>query len=133
VRYSDLTRRYFESTPAAGVLLSEGTAAVQGTFRGCAGQRQRGTWVQFDIQVQGGRILEARFQAFGCPHTIAVASWLAQQATRAPLRPALPESIQSLGARFEVPQEKLGRLLIIEDAWLAAAKAAIAICLEGPT
>jgi NifU-like protein involved in Fe-S cluster formation len=133
VRYSDLTRCYFESTPAAGVLLSEGMAAVQGIFRGSAGQQQRGTWVQFDIQVQGGRILEARFQAFGCPHTIAVASWLAQQASGAPLRPALPEPIQSLRARFEVPQEKLGRLLIIEDAWLAAAKAAIAICLEGPT
>jgi NifU-like protein involved in Fe-S cluster formation len=133
VRYSDLTRRYFESTPATGVLLSEGIAVVPSVFRGSAGQRERGTWVQFDIQVQGGRVQDARFLAFGCPHTIAVASWLAEQAPGGTLRAAMPESIQALRARFQVPQEKLGRLLIIEDAWLAATAAAIAKCLDGPT
>jgi hypothetical protein len=36
----------------------------------------------------------------------------------------LPESVQALQARFEVPVEKLGRLLVVEDAWIAALRAA---------
>jgi NifU-like protein involved in Fe-S cluster formation len=125
MRYSDLTRRYFESTPALGVLLRDAMSAAPGVFRGSAGQPERGTWVQFDVQAQGGRILDARFLAFGCPHTIAAASWVAEQARGGSLRAALPEPVRALGERFEVPRDKLGRLLIVEDAWLNAAKAAI--------
>jgi hypothetical protein len=33
--------------------------------------------------------------------------------------------VQALRERFDVPQEKLGRLLIVEDAWLAVSRAAI--------
>ena len=100
-------------------------SAARGVFRGNAGQREQGTWVQFDLHVQGGCILEARFLAFGCPHTIAAASWVAEQASGGPLRAALPEPVQALRERFGVPQQKLGRLLILEDAWLAATRAAI--------
>ena len=124
MKYSDLTRRYFDVTPAVGELAGEGSATA-GVFRGCAGQPERGTWVQFDLRVQSGRVLEARFLAFGCPHTVAAASWVAEQAGGNALRAALPEPVQALRERFEVPQEKLGRLLIVEDAWLAASRAAI--------
>jgi NifU-like protein involved in Fe-S cluster formation len=124
MKYSELTRRYFESTPGVGVLVAS-TSATAGVFRGSAGQQQRGTWVQFDIHVRGGLILEARFLVFGCPHTIAVASWLAEQAAGSALTAALPEPVQALRARFEVPEEKSGRLLIVEDAWLAVTTAAI--------
>jgi hypothetical protein len=41
------------------------------------------------------------------------------------VRPLLPESVQALRDRFAVPVEKMGRLLIIEDAWLAAVLPAI--------
>ena len=125
MKYSELTCRYFESTPAVGELCSDGTSAAPGLFRGSAGRQERGTWVQFDIRVQGGQVIEARFLAFGCPHTIATASWVAEQAGGSALRRELPESVQALRERFEVPQEKLGRLLIVEDAWRAAVSAAI--------
>jgi hypothetical protein len=125
MKYSDLTRRYFESTPGVGVLLAAGMPATDGVFRGCAGRRERGTWVQFDIQVMAEQLLSVRFLAFGCPHTIAVAAWVAEQASGGLLRAALPEPVQALCERFEVPQEKLGRLLIVEDAWLAVSRAAI--------
>jgi hypothetical protein len=61
-----------------------------------------------------------RFLAFACPHVIAVAAWLAEQAVGQELRGQLPESVQSLRERFGVPVEKLGRLLLVEDAWKAA-------------
>ncbi|MEP6886301.1 MAG: iron-sulfur cluster assembly scaffold protein [Gammaproteobacteria bacterium] len=115
MRYSEPTLRYFKTAPGAGVL--EGA----GTFRGAAGSRARGTWVQFDIKVSSGTILAARFLAFACPHTIAAAAWVAEQAVGREVRAALPESVEELSKRFAVPIEKRGRLLIIEDAWAAAA------------
>ena len=117
--YSELTRRYFESAAAAGELQGAGV------FRGAAGDRERGTWVQFDLRVGQGRVLAARFLAFACPHSIAVCAWLTETAVGKPLQRNLPESAQQLRQRFELPVEKMGRLLIIEDAWSAAAAAAI--------
>jgi NifU-like protein involved in Fe-S cluster formation len=119
MNYSELTRDYFESAANAGEL------AGPGVFRGAAGNREQGTWVQFDLQVKVKAISAAKFLAFACPHTIAVAAWLAQQAVGRPLQPALPENVAALRERFAVPIEKMGRLLIIEDAWLAAVRQAI--------
>jgi len=77
------------------------------------------------LQVHAQTLQAARFLAFGCPHTIAVAAWLAEQAPGQPLRLALPESVHALSARFAVPTPKLGRLLIVEDAWIAAVRGAL--------
>jgi NifU-like protein involved in Fe-S cluster formation len=119
MNYSELTLRYFETAAGAGVLT--GPTAV----RGAAGSRAQGTWVQFDVQAGSGVIQEARFLAFGCPHTIAAASWVVEHAIGQPVRAALPESVQDLSRRFAVPIGKRGRLLIIEDAWVAALMVAV--------
>jgi NifU-like protein involved in Fe-S cluster formation len=122
MKYNELTRRYFESASCAGVL------AGPGSFRGAAGSRTQGTWVQFDLQVNSnsrvGTIQAARFLAFACPHVIAVSAWLAEQAVGQEVKGQLPESVESLSERFAVPVPKLGRLLIVEDAWIAAMSAA---------
>jgi NifU-like protein involved in Fe-S cluster formation len=133
MNYNDLTRRHFESPDHAGVLAGvrpavrlEGPAQAgvrPAVRRGAAGSEAQGTWVQFDVQIgssQGETIDEVRFLAYGCPHVIAVSDWIAQQAVGREAKPALPESVQSLRERFDVPTEKLGRLLIVEDAWIAA-------------
>jgi len=119
MNYNDLTRNYFESAANAGEL--EGP----GVFRGAAGNRDQGTWVQFDLRINGGAVSEAKFLAFACPHTIAVAAWLTERAVGGQVTPVLPESVPALRDRFAVPVEKMGRLLIIEDAWLAAVLPAI--------
>ena len=119
MNYNELTRRYFAAAANAGELTGPGV------FRGAAGNRYQGAWVQFDLQVHAGAVAAARFLAFACPHTIAVSAWLAEQAAGRALMPQLPESVQALQQRFAVPVEKTGRLLIIEDAWLAAAVPAI--------
>jgi len=119
MNYNELTRHYFESTENAGELKG------RGVFRGAAGNREHGTWVQFDLQIKAGVVAAAKFLAFGCPHTIAVSAWLAEQAVGRQPAPLLPENVQALRERFAVPVEKLGRLLIVEDAWLAAALPAI--------
>jgi hypothetical protein len=81
--------------------------------------------VQFDLSVSAGVVREARFRAFGCPHTIAVSAWLAAHAPGFAARASLPEGLAQLSARFALPAEKRGRLLIIEDAWLAAISGAV--------
>ncbi|MEO7208464.1 MAG: iron-sulfur cluster assembly scaffold protein [Steroidobacteraceae bacterium] len=119
MNYSELTRRYFETAPNAGEL------AGPGVFRGAAGNREQGAWVQFDLQIKAGAVAAAKFLAFACPHTIAVSAWLVEQAVGREVKPLLPESVQALRERFALPIEKMGRLLIIEDAWLAAVRPAI--------
>lgn len=117
--YSNLVRRYFEAAPNAGEL------AGPGVFRGAAGKKEQGIWVQFDLQMHSGMIVASRFLAFGCPHTVAVSSWVAEQVQGSALQRQLPESVQQLRERFEVPVEKMGRILIVEDAWQAAVVAAV--------
>jgi NifU-like protein involved in Fe-S cluster formation len=119
MNYNELTRRYFESAANAGELTGPGV------FRGAAGSHAQGTWVQFDLQIKAGTVSAARFLAFACPHTIAASAWLAEQAVGRPINPQLPESVKALRDRFAMPVEKMGRLLIIEDAWLTAAVPAI--------
>jgi NifU-like protein involved in Fe-S cluster formation len=118
MNYSDLTWRHFENPACAGVLAG---AAVR---RGAAGSRTQGTWVQFDVRIgscdRESTVDAVRFLAYACPHVIAVADWLAQRAVGRPAEPILPESVHALRERFEVPIEKLGRLLLVEDAWIAA-------------
>src|SRR5271165_7187339 len=120
MNYNELTRRYFEAPASAGVL------SGQLVYRGAAGNREHGTWVQFDLQAASGTLQAVRFLAFGCPQTIAVSAWVAEQAVGKPVKRCMPDGLDEVGLRFAVPQEKRGRLLIVEDAWLAAIDAAIA-------
>jgi hypothetical protein len=119
MKYNQQTRRYFETAARAGAL------SGPLVYRGAAGNREYGTWVQFDVQTVSGILEDVRFLAFGCPHTIAVAAWVAEQAFGQPAIRRLPDSVQGISLRFAVPVEKLGRLLIIEDAWLATIDSAM--------
>jgi NifU-like protein involved in Fe-S cluster formation len=119
MKYNAATRQYFETAPHCGVLTGPGV------YRGFAGDRAQGTWVQFDVKLGSGGIESARFLAFACPHTIAVSAWVAEQANGHAPSTALPESVHALLQRFAVPVEKLGRLLIVEDAWAAAIGASL--------
>jgi NifU-like protein involved in Fe-S cluster formation len=116
MKYSEMTRRYFESAAHVGTLPQ--------ASRGAAGHRAQGTWVQFDVQCEADTVTDARFLVFGCPHTIAAAAWLAETAIGTVLRRGMPESVQAMRERFDVPVEKLGRLLIVEDALKKALGAA---------
>jgi NifU-like N terminal domain len=120
--YNELTRRHFEHPARSGTL------AGPDCRRGAAGNRSAGTWVQFDIRVEGtgagSRLREVRFLAFGCPHVIAAAALLAEEGEGRAPEPRLPQSIHCLRERLGAPVEKLGRLFVVEDAWLAAVRAA---------
>jgi cysteine desulfurase len=97
---------------------------------GEAGRTREGTRVRCYLRVAGPVITAAEFRVFGCPHTRAVAKALAAALSGRPLdAPAATPSLGSprdLAARHGVPPEKLGRLLVVEDAWQRAREAALA-------
>jgi cysteine desulfurase len=112
--YNNLTWRHFGWPARAGAL----DPSDPGVRRASAGSPDAGTWVQFEARSGPDGIVTAmRFRAFGCPHVIAVADWLAEAAPGRPGGSALPESVQALRQRFDVPVEKTGRMLLVEDAW----------------
>ena len=117
--YNELTQRHFEQPANVGELHGLGVGRAE------AGAVAEGTWVRFDVQVLHDIVTAARFTAFGCPHVIAVCSWLTEISAGRGAAATLPESVQALRERFGMPVEKLGRLLLVEDAWIAAIRAAV--------
>jgi cysteine desulfurase len=95
---------------------AEGSRTAEGQIVGEAGGAGQEAWVRFRLQVGGGVVKSALFKAYGCPHTLAVAAWVAERLcgrSRADLAPGTPA--EWAGA-LAVPVEKLGRLLVVEDA-----------------
>jgi len=86
---------------------------------GRAGSKKRGVAVQLQCQLQGQNIMAARFLAWGCPHSIAAASWLAEQLTGLSLDEASGIGAMEIAAALEVPADKLGSILVLEDALVA--------------
>jgi NifU-like protein involved in Fe-S cluster formation len=79
-----------------------------------------GTQVLFELKIAEGIVKSARFSAYGCPHTVAVVAWLCEVLEGSRPDAALFGTPADWARKFEVPAEKLGRLLIVEDALLAA-------------
>jgi cysteine desulfurase len=89
---------------------------------GRAGDREQGCEVELEFGLDGARISQAAFVAFGCPHLLAAASWLTEQApgwTRAELE---AWDWQEAARALEIPPAKFGRLLTLQDAVRAAAR-----------
>jgi NifU-like protein involved in Fe-S cluster formation len=115
MEYSSAVVRRFDAPIGAGEL----PPGAPGLVSGEAEDRTLHIWVRFELQVTDGLVRAARFQAYGCPHTVAAASlvtgWLEGQSVAA----ARGLDVRALCAELAVPVEKLGKLLRIEDALMA--------------
>ena len=66
---------------------------------------------------------EVRFRVFGCPHLVAAAEeWCHQVQGRPVTAPDARPAVAELMALLDVPVEKTGRILVLEDAWQALLK-----------
>jgi NifU-like protein involved in Fe-S cluster formation len=101
----------------------------QRILSGEAGREELGTRVRFMLRIDAHSVLEARYRAYGCPHTLATCEWLARQLEGRRLEPAghqasfhglAPGTPLDWAALLGVPPVKLGRLLVVEDALRAA-------------
>lgn len=120
---SPLARKYFDELPNAGAMAPNGNvqganeSMEEGTvLRGEAGSISEGAWVRFHLRVANGSVKAALFQAWGCPHTLAVTAWLTEQLPGRSLRDLVPGKPAAWLETLGVPVEKLGRLLTVEDA-----------------
>jgi cysteine desulfurase len=111
-------RRYFLAPPR--IPEYPAGASPAGFGHGRAGKAANGTDVAFELKIADGIVKSARFTAYGCPHTLAVVQWLCDVLEGSRLEGLHPGTPADWAARFDVPPEKLGRLLIVEDALSAA-------------
>jgi NifU-like protein involved in Fe-S cluster formation len=113
--YSPEVRHRFERVPFHGRLPPDSG----GRLVGIAGEVRRGARVEFEARTRDGRIIECRFQAYGCPHVIAAASWVAEHAEGRAVNDLDWLEPRRLAALLEAPAHKLGVLLVVEDAYRA--------------
>ncbi len=95
---------------------SEPATTGPGEVVGEAGGPSQEVWVRFRLTVWNGSVKSALFKAYGCPHTLSVTAWVAERLrgrSRADLAPGTPAEWADALA---VPVEKLGRLLVVQDA-----------------
>ena len=119
MEYSLAVRRHFAAPQKAREL----PAGSPGLVAGEAEDRTLHVWVRFQLQVADDIVRQAGFEVFGCPHTVAAASavadWLEGRSVDEARRLSAPE----VCAGLDVPVEKLGKLLRIEDAVAACWRA----------
>lgn len=116
-RYNAEVLRRLRETPGAG-------EAAPGVPVACgrAGDREQGIDVCLQFEVEAGRVRRGHFLAFGCPHVIAVASWLTEHARGQSRQQLEAWDWREAAGTLEVPPAKFGRLLTIQDAVRAAAR-----------
>ena len=71
--------------------------------------------IELAVRVDGARVLDARFLAFGCPTTIAVGAFLAEHLRGASRARAAALDARAIRAALEIPDERAHCALVGED------------------
>lgn len=96
-------------------------ATASHVIEGAAGDVAQGVRFVLSASIADEQIGELRFESYGCPHCIAAGSWLTQR-LRGATRSELDHwTWREAADALDVPPEKRGRLLILEDAVRALA------------
>ncbi len=99
---------------------------------GVAGSRPQGTLVRVQLRIglADRTVCEMRYRAFGCPYTLAACEWVASKLSGRALGALSGDGLVAAigtpvqwGETLGIPPARLGRLLVIEDALLAALQA----------
>lgn len=109
--YSALVVEHFEHPRNSGRF-----APAADVIEGAAGRSADGTQFVLTARIHNNVIAEARFQAFGCPHSIAAASWLSERIVGLTQAELMQWQWREVAQALDVPTEKGGKLLILEDA-----------------
>jgi len=97
-------------------------AGLRGTVvRGTAEDRSLNAWLGIEVEVADAVVVAVRYQAYGCPHFLAAVDWIAERLEGQPIDALESEQAQAAAVALMVPREKLGKLLVIEDALAASA------------
>lgn len=95
---------------------------ASGTWiQAAAEDRSLNVWVCVQVEVADGNVTAMRYEAYGCPHFLASADWIAERLEGRPVVTLAEPVAREAAAALHVPTEKLGKLLVIEDALAACA------------
>ena len=109
--YPPLVVEHFREPRGAG-RLAPGASVIEVRV----GERRLGAELELGIAVTSDGVQRAGFRAFGCPYLIAAASDLVEWLPGRRLDELRTWSWRSQAQRLEVPAERYGRLLLVEDA-----------------
>jgi NifU-like protein involved in Fe-S cluster formation len=116
--YNDRVRRYFASPAHGGGLpAGSGSRLAAVVEEGGAGAR-----LALEAVVENGSVQQLRYRVFGCPHLIAAAEAVAERLEGGPAEALATVPVDEFMEQLEVPVEKTGRILLLEDACLAIAR-----------
>lgn len=121
--YSAEVRQRFLAPARTGAISSD----VRGVVEGAAEDRSLNLWVRFQVQLQDETIASVRYQAYGCPHSLAAADLIACDLEGRPVHALTNIDLEAVAAELELPREKLGNLLRIEDALAACHAQAVSM------
>lgn len=123
--YNDVVVDHFESPHNA---LPEQESAVAGAqlanctqVSGQGGSVSGGVWIAFELEIERQVISHARFRVYGCPHSIALASWLTERLVGEKLDSSYTLDQREIVSVLELPTEKMRSVLVAEDALRACA------------
>lgn len=111
-RYNELVRACFANPEHAGELKGGYDAACTTDVS----ESESGARLLLAVGVRNSAIAEMRFLAWGCPYLIAAAETLCTDKENTPVA-TLPLFDQNeLKRRLSVPDTRIGRILLLEDA-----------------
>ena len=117
MEYSVEVRRRFAAALAGGGEPAPGGALMAEAE---AEDRTLGVWARAHIGVSAGRIVAADFDVWGCPDTIAAAHLTAERLPGQMVEGFTGLDIRSVARELDIPTEKLGKLVRLEEAAAAA-------------
>jgi NifU-like protein involved in Fe-S cluster formation len=115
--YNRLVIEHFERPRNSGRF-----EAGEDVIEGVAGKVSQGAMFMLTARIAEGRISAVRYEVYGCPHCVAAGSWLSERLIGATADDLRAWSWREAADTLQVPAEKRGRLLILEDALRALAE-----------
>ncbi len=91
-------------------------ASAADVIAASAGDPEQGVRFDLSARVREDRIVAVRFEVYGCPHCIAAGSLLSERLQGATQDELRRWSWRETADALEIPLEKRGRLLVLEDA-----------------
>jgi NifU-like protein involved in Fe-S cluster formation len=111
MEYSPEVRRRLARPRCRGLPADDGDAGV----RAMAEDRSLNVWICVQVKATGGSIASVCYEAYGCPHFLASADWLAEHLEGRAVAALTEPVAREVAAVLDVPTEKLGKLLVVEN------------------
>lgn len=119
--YSALTLDHFRQPRNVGVL-----PAAADVVQTQAGSRAQEAMFLFSARIAAGKVQAVGWQAWGCPHSIAAASLASEWLMAREGDQLMMFDWKKIAQSIDIPESKIGRLLLLEDAIRALAQAVTA-------